>query len=286
MEEIVDVICEERYARQEPIACPLCGRNNTPRRIGARFGMVVSVAECPPCRLAYQTPRPSEAATAAYMNWRWDSGDRYVADTPGKRKSAQRQMASVRKAHPSVRSLLDFGAGSGAFVRAAKDAGVDAIGVEQSESAIELAQEFYDVQLLRDLPDARYDVVTLWDVVEHLRDPVAVLGSLRERLHEGGSLIMATGNYECWQRRIAQDDWGLYLLDHHFYFTPTSLDTVCRRAGYAGFKLLDVNHARPPLRRLFKDPAWYARALRERRSTMATWPEHGDIHIMIGVATR
>lgn len=286
MTEIVDVIDGQEFSRAEPIDCPLCGASNAARRITAAFGMVASVAECPPCRLAYQTPLPTEEATAAYMNWRWLSDDSYVGDTASKRRAARRQLTTVQRARPDATALLDFGAGSGTFVHAAREAGIRAVGVERSESAIQRAKEFYGVDLLRDLPNERFDVVTLWDVVEHLRDPVPILSTLRDRLAEDGVILMATGNYECWQRLVAGDDWSLYLLDHHFYFTPHSLETVARRAGFADFELLDVNHAAPPLRHLLKRPRWYGQAIRAYRSTMTAWPRHGDIHIMACLAKR
>ena len=68
---MVDVIDGVSYPRLDPIACPLCGKQGPPRVIAARFSMLTSVAECPACRLAYQTPRPSEEAPAT---GRKDSG--------------------------------------------------------------------------------------------------------------------------------------------------------------------------------------------------------------------
>lgn len=282
-EPMVDLIAGGRYPRQESIDCPLCGRRCPPRRFAARYGMQTSVAECANCRLAYQTPRPSEAASLAYMNWRWSSSGRYVTDSPDKRRSAGRKLDHVRSIVPEPGRLLDFGAGSGAFVRACLDAGIDAVGVEQSESAIARALEFYGVRLLDSVPRESFDAITLWDVVEHLRDPAALLAELRACLNPEGALFMTTGNFENWRRIADGDRWGLYLLDHHYYFTPVSLAETARRAGYARFRLLDTRHSMPPIGRALKRPGWALRAWRAYRQAKRAWPAHGDINIMVAV---
>jgi len=280
---MIDVIGGIRYPRLEPIDCPLCGRHSSPRRFDARFGMKTSVAECTHCRLAYQTPRPSDEASRAYMNWRWSSSGRYVTDSPGKRRSARKKLVHVQTAAPSLRRLLDFGAGSGVFVRACLDAGLEAIGVEQSESAIARAREFYDVELVESIPDSRFGAITMWDVVEHLRDPIALLGQLREKLEPDGSLFMTTGNYENWKRIADGDRWGLYLLDHHYYFTPASLAETTRRAGFSRFRLLDANHSAPPIGRSLRRPKWGLRAWKAYMDAKRAWPQHGDVNIMVAI---
>ncbi len=282
---MVDVIDGASFPRLEPIACPLCGKSNPARVIPARFGMLTSVAECPPCRLAYQTPRPSEEASRAYMNWRWSSGDSYVTDSENKRRAARAKLEHVQEVRPLPGRLLDFGAGSGAFVRASLDAGWQAIGVEQSEAAIARAREYYGVELQATLPDEEFDVITMWDVVEHLRDPLTVLRLLHDRLRREGVLLLETGNYENWRRILEGERWSLYLLDHHFYFSPHSLETVVTRAGFSAFRVLDVDHSAPSLRRSLTRPRWGLRAWQTYLASKRAWPEHGDINVMVAAAT-
>lgn len=186
---MVDVIEGISYPRLDPIACPLCEKRSPARVIAARFGMVTSVAECHACRLAYQTPKPSEDASRAYMNWRWSSSDSYVTDSESKRRVARAKLEHVHSMRRSPGRLLDFGAGSGTFVHASRDAGWQAVGVELGEPAIERAKEYYGIELLKSLPDEEFDVITMWDVVEHLRDPAAVLQELHGRLRRDGLLL-------------------------------------------------------------------------------------------------
>ncbi len=291
---IVDVVEGRRYPRCQHVACPLCGASPPPRRIPVAFGMVASVAECPTCRIAWQTPLPEPEASLAYMNWRWRGAgkrDHYVEDPSNQLRRARTQVDHLRRHAVTGGRLLDFGAGAGAFVRTACDAGFAAEGVEQSESARRRGRETYGVDLRATLGEARYDVVTLWDVVEHLRDPAAVLHTIAGHLEPGGRIFLETGNWENWRRVAERDRWGLYFYDHQYYFSPSSLAAVLARCGYEDFALLDVNRRRPRLsqlhpKRLARDPGLPWRSWREWLRARRAWPGHGDIDVMVVTARR
>jgi 2-polyprenyl-3-methyl-5-hydroxy-6-metoxy-1,4-benzoquinol methylase len=283
MDVIVDEIAGKSFRRSETVDCPLCGTAHTPRRISARFGMTAMVADCAECRIAYQTPRPSRDACIAYMDWRWGMSDKYVTDNKEKRRKALIQLLTVNSQHegPPAR-LLDLGAGSGAFVRAALDAGWDAIGVEHSSSAILRAKECYNVHLVDKIPAGPFDIVTLWDVIEHLKGPVSTLSQLYELLRPGGSIILETGNYESWERVAQGEKWGLYLLDHHYYFSPASLEAVLKRARLSEFRLLPSKRSRPSI---------WRKPLRLRQwitwhQCRSMWPDHSEISVMIAAARK
>jgi SAM-dependent methyltransferase len=273
---IRDEIAGRSFVRTETVNCPLCGDAHQAREISARFGMKAMVAECPKCRLAYQSPRPSEEACIAYMDWRWASNDGYVSDTQEKREVAAFKMQLVKQACGDRGDLLDFGAGSGVFVRAAIDGGWLATGVEHSTSAITRAKHFYNVDLLREIPDKTFDVITLWDVIEHLKEPIELLSILRTRLRPGGSIFVETGNYESWMRVAKGDKWGLYLLDHHYYFSPTSLKATLDKAGFSEFSLMSSGRKKPSLFHYRDWLVW--------RRARQVWPEHAELHTMVALA--
>lgn len=291
---IVDTVAGQAYPRTEHVGCPLCGEWRAPRSIPVAFGMVASVAECRPCRIAFQTPLPAAPASRAYMNIRWRGAgerDRYVTDRDNQLGRARTQVAWLEPHLPRGSRLLDFGAGAGAFVRTAQDHGFAADGVEQSDSARERARATYGVDLLPALAGGGYDAITLWDVVEHLREPEAVLRGLAGSLRPGGLIVLETGNWENWRRVAERDRWGLYFFDHQFYFSPASLEALLARCGYTGFQLLDVNHRRPRLsllhpKRLRRDPGLWWRSWVEWRRARTTWPGHGDMDVMVATARR
>lgn len=136
--------------------------------------------------------------------------------------------------------LLDAGCGPGYFVRAARDAGFDACGVEVSRYAVEFAQRELGVDVrhgtvsVPDLPAGSFDVVTMWDVIEHLPEPLAALRAVAGVLRPGGLFMLSTGDYASLVARLSGRHWHLFNLPEHlWFFTPGSLRRLLRRAGFA-----------------------------------------------------
>lgn len=107
-------------------------------------------------------------------------------------------------------TLLDIGCGFGAFVLRARELGMDARGVEMAEFEVEFARDRLRRLRPQDDPadiyrqgDARFlelatgslDVVTLWNVIEHIDDDRAVLRAVHRMLRPGGSLYLICPNY-------------------------------------------------------------------------------------------
>ena len=288
MKQHIDIIDGHAFARSEYVACPICGQTKQSRRISVRFGQIAMVAECRDCRIAFQSPRPSLEASIAYMDWRWRSTDTYVADVQSQLKRAITQMSYVRQYNTGPLNIVDFGAGAGSFVRAAIDNGWKATGIEHSDSAIARAKEYYDVDLCKKFPHQKYDVATMWDVIEHLRDLHGTLTLVAEHLNPDGFFFIETGNFESWRRLAEKDRWGLYLFDHQYYFTPSSLEQVLRRAGFENFQLLDANRGTPAItfKRFVRHPIRTPVSWLRWKNAMSRWPSHGEISIMVAVAQK
>ncbi len=278
-----DIICGKEYHRTDIIRCPLCDRQHQSRMFNVQYGMKVMVAECPSCRLAYQTPRPSVEACQAYMDMRWNSSDSYVKDTEGQRQRAKRQMQYVNKLFAKTGKLLDFGAGIGTFVQIAAIQGWQATGIERSSSAITRAREENQVELCQEIPDAKYDVITLWDVMEHLHNPAETFMYLKKFLRPGGYLIMETVNWESWLRLALGDKWNLYLFDHHFYFSPPSLAELLARCGLHNFMLLNTKPV-PPVFRMLLHIGLNRSAYSGYWQAKKLWPGHYAYNVMTAAA--
>lgn len=282
-----DTIEGREFSRSE-VNCYLCGKQRPSRRIAVQYGMHAMVSVCNECRLGFQNPRPSLEASMAYMDWRWHSSDSYVDSYEAQIERAKQEVSYVKQFVDGPVKLLDFGAGVGTFARVALDEGWDVTGIERGEFAREKAKEVYDVDLHTEMPDEIFDVATLWDVVEHLRDPREVLSRVGKRIRKNGFIFLQTANFENWIRTFKGDEWGEYLFDHQFYFSPDSLNRILEDAGFSDFMLLDCNRNRPSFRpkKLISLPVqtmrkWYAYLLAKAR-----WPKHGDIDLMIVAARK
>jgi SAM-dependent methyltransferase len=126
--------------------------------------------------------------------------------------------------------LLDIGCGVGHFIRTALSQGYAAEGIEFSEVAAAAGREQWDLQIVSGdflssqfVPES-FDIITLWQVLEHLRQPREVLLKIRSLLKPGGLLVIAVPNFASIQAKIFRDRW--YHLDiprHLFHYSPESL---------------------------------------------------------------
>jgi hypothetical protein len=89
------------------------------------------------------------------------------------------------------------------------------------------------------LPVGQFDVVTLWDVIEHVERPLHVVRSCVDALTSDGVLIIETGNYHSADRIEGGDRWWCYQADHRWYFSPSTIGPLLKSAGLAHAVLAD-----------------------------------------------
>jgi SAM-dependent methyltransferase len=156
----------------------------------------------------------------------------------------QRLRLLARHLPPPAR-ILDAGAGRGRWVLAARRAGYHASGIEPSHRGVASAAAL-EVPVTQssiaqaDLPQASFDGVSLWHVLEHLEDPAADLRRLRRSLRGGGVLLCGVPNLASLQARLGGERW--YHLDvprHRTHFTPQGVRLLLERTG---FSVLCVHH--------------------------------------------
>jgi 2-polyprenyl-3-methyl-5-hydroxy-6-metoxy-1,4-benzoquinol methylase len=235
-------------------ACPLCGHNQfrpfrTPvyfRGAKERF----SVVRCAKCGFAFTNPRPEGAALAAYYET-----DDYVSHTESKDSLvnrlylAVRQWALAQKEKHLEKSLgfrgklLDFGAGTGAFLQHAEQKGWKVWGTEPDQGARQIAHEKgLDIWAPEDdrLETHRFDVITLWHVLEHLPDLQKDFARLRNMLATKGLLVIAVPNHESWDARLYKDDWAAWDVPLHLsHFRKKDLEKLAQDHG---MKVLSIKN--------------------------------------------
>jgi 2-polyprenyl-3-methyl-5-hydroxy-6-metoxy-1,4-benzoquinol methylase len=137
----------------------------------------------------------------------------------------------IRRSGPST-SLLDVGAGNGYFVALARrEFGLDASGIEISAEEIRFASEVVKVDLIEgDVArhPAQYDVVTCFNVLEHVADPQGFLSDAIARINPGGILVLTTPNLGCIHARVKGiAKWNMIDPPHHInLFTRQSLERI------------------------------------------------------------
>lgn len=140
---------------------------------------------------------------------------------------------------PTGGRLLEIGCATGFLLRAARERGFDAVGVEMSEWASGIARDEYGLDVRTGkLEDARLeaesvDVVVLADVIEHLTDPAATVREIRRVLAPGGRLLLLTPDAGSAMARLFGVRWWGLLDDHYFYFSRDTLRRFLENEGFA-----------------------------------------------------
>ena len=201
------------------------------------YGHHAQIVQCRNCGYVYANPRWSgeeilEAYTAV-------TDETYVQERAGRELTFQKHLRAMEKrlGQANGRSLLDVGAYIGVFVEAAAQAGWQACGVEPSEWAAAVAQQrglpvIHGTQAAPELAGKQFNVVTMWDVIEHVADPSDEIGKAYELLVPGGWLVVHTMDISSLMARLMGSRWP-WLMDMHIhYFSQKTLQQMLEKNGF------------------------------------------------------
>jgi 2-polyprenyl-3-methyl-5-hydroxy-6-metoxy-1,4-benzoquinol methylase len=222
---------------QSAMACILCG-NQTGNQI--LFNLFNPIVECAACGLVYAEFAGREANSEDYDHSYYTSGvyADYLGDREAIRRNADRVLIELESLAPD-RRLLDVGCAAGFFLEAARERGWSVHGVEVSEYAAKYARE--QLHLPVDLCSIsgtsellpKFDVITLWDTIEHLERPDLALRNVRRLLSGKGVLAISTGDYGSIARRLCGRKWRLFSdPTHRFFFDEETLKRLLSEAGF------------------------------------------------------
>jgi 2-polyprenyl-3-methyl-5-hydroxy-6-metoxy-1,4-benzoquinol methylase len=194
------------------------------------------IVQCRDCGLlAAVAPIEAEEILANYA----DVVDPTYLDEEASRRELFEWLATAIEGHPvRGKRLLEVGANVGLFLSVAGERGWDARGVEPSAWAVEEGRRRFGVDLRQgtietlDEPEGAADVIAMFDVLEHLVDPLAGLKALRRLVDDEGLLVLSTVNSASLHARVRGAAWPWFIRSHLFYFTPRTLEHMLRAAGF------------------------------------------------------
>lgn len=209
--------------------CVLCGNDSFEdvSKVDAKTSEKLRVSLCEKCGLIQQNPLPSTEELKIYYshNYRLDYKKAY---TPKSKhiyragKTALKRLTFMKQAGVSEGNLLDIGAGGGEFVYLTGKMGFTSQGVEPNIGYSEYAETEYSCSIKTgELDDiqGRYDVITMFHVLEHLRSPILAFEKLYHLLNSNGVLVIEVP----WIETNDASPHNIFFKAHIFYF---SVDTL------------------------------------------------------------
>ena len=162
----------------------------------------------------------------------------YEAEAAGRAKTALRHLRILQR-HQRPGRVLDVGCASGLFLNLAAGVGWAVEGVEPSETLYGNARTALagvgrvhcGTLEQTDLPPGSFDAITVWDVLEHVVDPVGFLTRCKWLLTPNGRLCINVPNLDSKEARLLGKTWPLLLAEHLNYFNRSSLTTCGQKAG-------------------------------------------------------
>jgi len=238
--------------------CNLCGAGD-PSLLFLKNGF--SMVQCRHCDLVYVGEEPAAIDFAALYDEAYYTGGseqvfaNYIGEEQSRRAWARRKLWGIRLRHAHGR-LLDVGCAAGFFLIEAQRH-YEVQGVEFSEFSSSFAREKMGLNVFTGtlqqaaLPANHFDIITLWDVIEHVPDPLALLGEAARLLKPGGELLLTTGDIASRHARERGNEWPLFEPPWHlYYFSRQTMRAMAERAGlhYAGCTSRGVWSSHPLLR--------------------------------------
>ncbi len=229
--------------------CILCAERTT-RKLFEKGGR--DFLRCVSCGLVRVAPLPSVEELQTHYAASYDDGayDAFSRAASIRGAIADDRLHAVLRHVPSEGRWLDVGCSSGDFLDAADRAGIRAEGIDLAAGAVERARARGFVARQASVesfePDAAFDVITAFDVLEHSRQPLAMLGRLRSWLRPGGHLILAVPDVgSILPRFVMRRHWFYYAPQEHLYYFDER--TLERSLGTAGLQVASIRPASKPL---------------------------------------
>lgn len=233
--------------------CPICKSLNTEIRYHSQDWLITKqqfpIIHCFTCGHLFTGNAPKGKELSTYYE-----SDKYTSHTD---KATEGKMYNIAKTlnlrikyriihnHiKQVQNILDYGCGTGDFLGYCETKGqIVAYGYDPSEKAISQLRTKYNFTIYdnhNSILENKYDVITLWHVVEHLPDPLSTIEFLVQSLNCNGLLIIAMPNHSSFDSSFYKTIWAAYDVPRHLHhFTPEFLHNSLK---HLNLKLREISY--------------------------------------------
>lgn len=210
--------------------CPVCKHSQFTNYLicddhsvsGESFALV----KCDKCSLVFTNPRPEQSSLPDYYQ-----SDQYISHTDKgnslinfiyklvRKYTITRKIKLIDKLNRGRGSLLDYGCGTGDFIKAANKKGWHAYGYEPDKDAKNIASVKNPDKILNKIENHHgpFDIISAWHVVEHVSELNKTIKHLKKILAPDGHLIIALPNHKSYDATYYKEFWAGYDVPRHLY---------------------------------------------------------------------
>ncbi len=235
----------------ETVPCNLCGSAEhrviypavdrhstdfaTEFRSSADGPLTERLVACAKCGLQFVSPRVHQALILD--GYREGSDERFVSQARARERTFDASLTRIGN-HVRPGRLLDIGTAAGSFLQAARGRGWQVSGCEPNRWMCDWGRTHYGLTidagtlLEQHYADESFDVVTLWDVLEHDGDPRRLLEECHRVLRPDGFIVVNYPDVGSWIARLMGRRWVFLLSGHLYYFTRGTIRDLLQRTGF------------------------------------------------------
>lgn len=227
--------------------CPWCNSNKAQTNLCLKDEFLTKehfqICECLNCGLLYTVPRPSKDKIGDYYK-----SEEYYSHQENKKGFIPKIYEAIKKVNLKNKytlaangikkgRLLDIGCGVGDFLHTAEEHGWECIGVEPSEDAKAIARKRIKAEIitsedLEQIPDASFDLITMWHVLEHVDNLKWQVEQLERLIKSNGRIVIAVPNYKSYDAQFYKKLWAAYDVPRHLnHFSKTTLTKIFKSKG-------------------------------------------------------
>lgn len=222
--------------------CKICGSNRIKKfKIIGEFHL----NKCKDCKIIFL--QNSDELTSSKNLYDKNYFEDYLyenqVDFDNFKLTAKYYLDYIKHYFGEIKSVLDVGAGFGLFVKAFREFGVRAEGVEISKYGVQIAKEKFGIDLYNGELDKfnsseKFDLICFYHSFEHIPNPVQTLQAAKNLLSEKGVLWLSLPNVMSLDRLIKKENWNGWSLPFHFFhYSPKSIKNLLYSNGFSKIKI-------------------------------------------------
>ncbi len=243
----------DRKQCMENVKCEICGSDDYKIVHKARYGdetqddlvekyrssgdetLIDQIVKCKNCGFMYVNPRVK--AELIFEGYSGGEDPTFVSQARGRELTFAKSLKLIEK-HAKKGKIYDVGTAGGSFLHVARKNGWEVYGCEPNKWMCSWAKKHYGLDITpgdlftKKYPDNYFDVLTLWDVLEHVPNPKETLVECNRILKKGGLLVVNYPDIASGISRLMSRKWVFLLSVHLFYFTPKTVRMILDKTGF------------------------------------------------------